>query len=288
MGELNQTPDAIIAQALANAGVPAQNIDISPVVEESAPSGLPTLDGQPKPASKGELPVEAVAEAEATPAVVLPTPGEPTEQPLSKSDIEAAVAKASSSIQGLMDRKINQLQYQMTQTIGALNQFFQTQEDTSMAGLSGEDQVAKRLERLEQGGAKSKIQIATQPELTAQQQVTLTYQRLADIVVAVGIKMDDKRIDWAPDVSVDNFEAGFTRFKASLTKAVTEDQTNLIKKLKEDGGKEITKLRKKVGVDKVAIGGPGGPGLADVSKMTPMQKIEYGFKQQEELSQVSQ
>ena len=67
-----------------------------------------------------------------------------------------------------------------------------------------------------------------------------------------------------------------------------EDQTKVIQELKNDGNRELQKVRKKTGVDKVSQSGPGGAGLLDLSKMTPMEKIEYGFKLQEQLAQTNQ
>ena len=67
-----------------------------------------------------------------------------------------------------------------------------------------------------------------------------------------------------------------------------EDQTKVIQDLKNNGDKIISKVRKKAGVDQVSTKGPGGAGLPDIDKMTPMQKIEYGYKVQEELSQINQ
>ncbi len=272
--------NAIIAQALQAAGVQAKDIELpSETVTELAKT--PSLDGQPKGQVMGELPLE---EPEVEPAKELskPEPGETVVPPLGKADIETAITEATSKFQSIMDRKINQLQFQMQQTVGALNQFFQTQEDTSISGLTPEEQVQKRLERLEKP-AQPKIQI--DPGQPISQQPTQFYQQLTNFVDTVGLKVDDKRIDWAPDAT--DPQAGFNRFLGSIKKALVEDQTKVITELKNTGEKEIGKLRKKTGVDKVSNSGPSGAGTPDVDKMTPMQKIEYGFQVQEQLSQVA-
>lgn len=287
-GKAELSANAIIDQALKNAGVPPRNIEVpSEKVEQTEQAGkaVPTLDGGSKGAVKGESPEEKVEETE-VPGTEAPKPAEAESKPelLSKADTLAAINEASAKFQSMMDGKINQLQFQMKQTVTALNQFFQSQEDSSIAGLPAEEQTQRRLERLEKGVQPSKIQIQTQqpPEQAAVQ----LYQQLANFVDAVGLKIDDKRIDWAPDVS--DSQTGYNRFFASIKKALVEDQTKAIKDLKNDGDKVLTKLRKQTGVDKVSIVGPGGKGLPDIEKMTPMEKIQYGYQVQEELSQVNQ
>ena len=275
-----QSANAIIAKALENAGVPPRNIELPP--EPSVEGTVPSLDGLPKPPVKGQ---QVVEEPSTVPAVEPsePKPGEPIVPPLSKADIEAIFNQGTSNLQSLMDRKINQINYQMQQTVSALNQFFQNQDEASIAGLPENEQVTRRLERLEKGGPQAKIQIQPQP---IDQQATQFYQQLVNFVDTVGLKIDDKRLDWAPDVS--DPKAGFNRFLVSIKTALVEDQTKLIKELKDNGSKALQKVRKVAGVDRVSNSGPGGEGLPDVSKMTPMQKIEYGFQVQEELSQVNQ
>ena len=170
----------------------------------------------------------------------------------------------------------------MQQTIGALNQFFQTQEDSRISGLSPEEQVQKRLDRLETGDKQ--LHIDTKQPIA--EQPAQFYQQLVNFVDTVGLKIDDKRIDWAP--GVDDPQVGFNRFLVSIKTALTEDQTKVIQELRAEGGKELAKVRKKTGVDKVSTIGPSGAGLPDISKLTPMEKIAYGYKVQEELSQVNQ
>ena len=284
MVQPNETANAIIAKALENAGVPPRNIVVPPEVTEVEPIGnLPSLDGLPKGQVKGEE-LEPVAVATPVPGAepAIPVPSEPIVPPLSKADIEAAINESSARIQSLMDRKLNQIDYQMKQTIGAFNQFFQSQEDANIAGLPENEQILKRLERVEKGGQQPKIQI--QPSV--EQQVVPYFQQLVNFVDTVGLKVDDKRLDWAPDT--DNAQVGFKRFLASVKTALVEDQTKVIQELKNVGAKEITKLKKITGVDKISVSGPSGQGTSDTSKMTPLQKIDYGFQVQEQLSQANQ
>ena len=286
MVEPNETANAIIAKALEDAGVPPRSIAVPPVEEAAPAESLPSLDGLPKGQVKGDElePVEVVVPVPGAEPPA-PAPGEPIVPPLSKADIEAAIAETSSKFQGIMDKKINALDFQMRQTIGALNQFFQAQEDTGISGLSPEEQVQKRLERLEKGGQSPKIQIQQTPQTDAV--ATQLYQYLVDMADVAGVKPDDKRLDWGADLQVAQTSEIVNRFKASVKKALVEDQTKAIQELKGDGDKAIAQLRKKTGVDKVSVAGPSGAGLPDLSKMTPMQKIDYGFQQQEVLSQVS-
>jgi len=284
VNEPEQSANAIIAQALQNAGVPPQNIELPPEADPGQAGQVPTLDGQPKGQVMGDnLGVEEPKPGE-EPKPSEAKPGEPIAPPLGKAEIEAAITKATSEFQSLMDRKINQLHYQMQQTIGALNQFFQTQEDASLAGLPEGEQVTKRLERLEKSGQQPRIQI--QPQQPIESQATQFYQQLVGFVDTVGLKVDDKRIDWAPNTS--DPKTGFNRFLLSIKAALVEDQTKLIQELKDNGSKALQKVRKQAGVDKVGNSGPAGAGLPDIDKMTPIQKIEYGYKIQEELAQTNQ
>jgi len=284
MVEPNQTANSIIQQALQQAGVAPRNINLpADTGTELAFPNPYAPEGAPKGQVKGELPAgEETSEAE------LAEPSEPKSaepkagQPLGKAEIEAAINQASSRFQSIMDRKLNQMQAQLTGTVDALNQFFENQENTSLTGLPAEEQVLRRLERLEKGTGQPKIQVQ-QP---IEQQPVQFYQQLANFVDAVGMKIDDKRIDWAPNVS--DPQTGFNRFLGSIKKALVEDQTKVIQELKKNGEKEIQNVRKKAGVDKVSQSGPGGAGLPDLSKMTPMQKIEYGFKLSEEAAQINQ
>lgn len=271
--------NSIIAQALENAGVPPQNISV-PEEPESEQARTPSLDGLPKGEVKGQQKIEETPEPKPKPSE--PESAEPIAPQLSKVEIEAAITEATSKFQSLIDRKIHQLGLSIQQQSTALNQFFSAQEEASIASLTPEEQLNKRLEKLEKGGNQPKIQIANQP---IDQQPAQYVQMLVNFVDAVGLKVDDKRIDWAGDTN--DPVAGSKRFFDSIKKTLVEDQTNAIKELRENGTKEIAKLRKKTGVDRVGNSGPGGQGAQDISKMTPMEKIEYGFQQQEQLSQVA-
>lgn len=276
--EAETTANSVIAQALENAGVRPANIEL-PSGTETEQAATPSLDGSPKGQTRGQ---ELEVEDDSTPATKTPsepTPDESTEQPLTKAEIQSAITEASSKFQSIMDKKINALNAQMQGTITALNQFFQAQENPDISGLSPEDQIQKRLDRLEKP-TTPKIQIQSQP---ISEQPAQFYQQLVGFVDAVGLKVDDKRIDWAPDT--DNAQTGFNRFLVSIKAAIVEDQTKVIQELKKNGDKVLTKVRRKTGVDEVSTTGPSGAGLPDTSKMTAIEKIQYGFDQQEEAAQ---
>uniref|UniRef100_A0A6H1Z812 Uncharacterized protein n=1 Tax=viral metagenome TaxID=1070528 RepID=A0A6H1Z812_9ZZZZ len=277
--EANSSANSIIAEALQKAGVPPRNIELTPEVAKVEPTSktnqLPSLDGLPKGQVMGEEqePEEtAVSEPEPSKAE---SGKEPEPQQLSKAEIDGLINQASSKFQSIMDTKINRLQAQMQGTVNALNQFFQAQEDSSLAGLPENEQITRRLERLEKGGAKPRIEIQ-QP---IEQQPAPFYQYLANFVDATGLRIDDNRIDWAKDTN--DPQVGFNRFLGSIKKALVEDQTKAIQELKNNGDREIQKIRKKTGVDKVSVTGPSGQGLPDIDKLTPFQKLEYAFAQQE-------
>ncbi len=282
--------DSIIAEALKSAGVPESDITIPPEIVQGEPAqGVPNLDGTPKGQTKGETPLEKLENEEPvdeTPKPSEPKSGESPEQPLSKSDIETIITQATSKLQSLVDRKISGITTSMQQTNAALNQFFQTQEDSAIAGLPENEQLARRLERLEKGGTQAKIQVETtqpQPDAVAQQ----LYQYLIDMTDIAGLKKEDKRLDWAGDLAVGQTTEIVSRFKTSVKSALAEDQEKSIKDLKSDSDKVIAGVRKKTGVDKVSTSGPSGNGLPDLSKLTPMQKIELGIKIQEEQTQIN-
>jgi len=271
--------NSIIAKALESVGVQPKDINIpsEPVTPAIISPGTP--DGLPLPPVKGQ---ESVVEEPQTPAVkpAEAAPGEPKAPvTVNKAEIEEAISKATGNLQSIMDRKLNLINAQLTNTVGALNQFFAAQEETSITGLPADEQVTRRLDRLEKPAAP-KIHIAQPaPEQPGQDPTA----QLKEILAATGIAETDKRIDWAPEATT--FQAGFTRFMASVKLMLLEDQTTAIQELKKNGTKEIAKLRKKTGVDEVSTSGPAGAGVGDTSKLTAMQKIELGYQQQEAAKQ---
>lgn len=290
MGDVNSpvqtNVNTVIQEALAKAGIPPRNIPAEPLpeanIKEVKPSiePLPSLDGKPKGFTKGD---EQFEDLEQKPVVAKKpedngTKPQVEQEPLStsKADIETAINQASSKFQSIMDKRINTLQAQVQAMVTGLNQFFQTQEDTSISNLPKEEQLEHRLARLEKGGAQPKIQIPQQP---IDQQPVQFYQMLTGLVDAIGLKIDDKRIDWAQDVNDPN--TGFNRFLGSIKKALVEDQTSAIQSLKAEGDKEIQRVRKKSGIDKVSTHGAGGSGSPDIDKMSPIQKIQYALEEQE-------
>ena len=282
--ESNQTANSIIAQALQAAGVSSQNIELPAEAGKEPTHPNPyTPEGAPKGEVKGELSVEDKTSETEPAKPPEPKSDEPKAgQPLSKAEIEEAINQASYKFQSIMDRKLNGMQAQLTGTINALNQFFETQDTASLSNLPAEEQVLRRLERLEKGTGQPKIQV----QQSIEQQPTQFYQQLVNFVDAVGLRVDDKRIDWAVDVS--DPQMGFKRFLGSIKSALVEDQTKVVQELKDNGDKEIQKIRKKTGVDQVSQSGPSGQGLPDLSKMTPMEKIELGFRLNEEAAQINQ
>jgi len=282
--QVEASVNSIVAEALAKAGVTPSNIELPPESAQSEPAsqerGRPKLDGTFKGEVKGQ---ELEPTEEVTPESKAEKPsesesGKKVEQSLAKTDIEALINQASAKFQSIMDRKINQLQSQVQQTVGALNQLLQSQEDSSFAGLPAEEQVLKRIERLEKGGGK-KLQVQPVTAIPIAEQPVQFYQHLADFVDTVGLKIDDKRIDWAADT--DDPNVGFNRFLGSIKKSLVEDQTKVIQELKNSGDREIQKIRKKTGTDKVSTSGAGGAGLPNIDKMTPFEKLTYAFQQNE-------
>lgn len=280
-----QSANAIIAQALADAGVPPRNIQLPAESPQGTPkesesgstlkSAHKDSNGTPKGEVSGHDTDTAESEDSVQSVSTKPPAAKsavPVAPQLGKSEIEQLLNQTSAKFQSIIDRKINAIQAQLTGTITALNQFFQAQDATSISGLPESEQVLKRLERLEKGNRMPQIQVQ-QP---IESQSTQFYQQLVNFVDAVGLHVDDKRIDWAPDVS--DPKTGFNRFLASIKTALVEDQTKVIQELKASTDKELTKIRKKTGIDRVSTSGPSGAGNPDISKMTPAQKIEYGLQ----------
>jgi hypothetical protein len=280
-----ETVNSIIAEALKTAGVAPRNIQLEsePVQPESTKEtlGKRSPDGSPKSPSMSQSRDEVEEPKEST------TPKSETDESesakseekaaaaITKAEIAAMIDQASSRFQSIMDRKINQITAQMNGTVNALNQFFQSQDEASISNLPEDVQIKKRLEKLEKGGQLPRIQVQ-QP---IEEQPTQFYSQLLSFVDAVGLRADDKRIDWAATET--DPKVGFNKFLSSIKVALTEDSVKAIQSVRETGEKEITKIRKKSGVDKVSTTGPSGKGLPDIDKMTPMQKLEYAFQQNE-------
>jgi hypothetical protein len=281
-GDTDSVVNSVMAEALKAAGVPPREIKLEEPTPP-APSDNQTLprktnmDGSLKGQIKGQLPDEADNIAPTEEEKLTEELNDQTKaQTLSKEEVAQLINQASINFQSIMDRKINALNNQMNQTVNALNQFFQTQDSASLNGLPPEEQVLKRLERLEKGGQMPAIQLQ-QP---IQEQSSQFIQYLANIVDAVGLRIDDRRIDWAADVSDPNI--GYTRFTASIKRALVEDQTKAIQEVKNNGEREISKIRKKTGVDKTSTGGASGAGLPNIDKMSPFDKLTYAFQQEEQ------
>jgi len=280
VGEANQSANSIIAQALRAAGVREQNIELPPDEGKLEPQNPYVLEGAPKGEVIGEPGDSSNVEPEDESTE--PEPSKPksekpsSEKPLSKAEIEASINQATARFQSIMDKKLNLIQNQVTGVVTGLNKFFENQETVSLLGLPAEEQVLRRLERLEPGGKASKIEIPSIAEPAQPDQTQMMYQFLANLVDAVGLRIDDKRLDWSEP----------TKFITTLKSSLAEDYTKAINELKNNGNKELQKIRKKTGVDKVSQSGPGGAGLPDIDKMTPMEKLEYGFKQAEEAAQL--
>jgi len=286
-GNADQVANSIISEALKNAGVPAREINLTPeppvvpVVKTVEPVNerKTKLDGSLKGQVKGELMEEQEPDKDdvTDPDKVPPTEPKPAEQH-SKEDIAALIDQASVKFQSIMDRKIFALNTQTQQIASALNQFFESQDNASFNGLPPEEQVLQRIKRLEEGGQRPKIQL--QQPVAVNPVAQSTYQLFANLVDSVGLKIDDKRIDWSPELPASEMQTINNRFAASLKKALVEDQTKIITELKNSGEKEIGKIRKKSGVDRLSTSGAGGAGLPNVDGMTPFQKLEYASAQE--------
>ncbi len=273
----NAGVNSVIAEALSKAGVTELGQPKPPEPAEGAPvEPIPNLDGTLKGETKGEpgSPIEPVSE---TP-VVEPVPAEPVSGdkvvPLGKEDLVAFLDEASSKFQSIMDRKINSIAAQMQTQSSALTEFFRSQDEASLASLSPEEQTLKRLERLE----KSPVPAAQPPHDNG---TSPDYNSIcASVLQTVGLKPSDERLDWAKEAGITP-EIGFTRFLGSVQKAFVEDQTTVLKTLKDTGDKAIAAVRKKAGVDEVPNKPPGGNALPDIDKLTPLQKLEYAYSQAE-------
>jgi len=289
MSTQESSTNTVIAEALAKAGVSSRNIELpkepvngngSAQARKNNLNSDPYGEGQPKGIVQGEQSVETKKTEGEPKTSEAGTPKAKSEQAaLSKAEIESAINQASSRFQSIMDRRINQLQAQLQGTVLALNQFFQSQESQSMAGLPKEEQLERRLAAVEKGGTGAFPRIPVQMQQPIESQAVNFFQQLVDTIDVAGLKVDDPRIDWARDTS--DPETGRARFLKSIKTALVEDQTKAIESLKAEGNKEIQKVRKKSGIDKVSTHGASGSGNPDFEKMTPFQKLTYAFEHQE-------
>ena len=250
----------IVEKALREAGVPPENINLTPD-EVTPPIAFPPRPGvvyQPPPKAE-----EGVGgKKEATPTKV----EEPTEKPLTKAEIVQILDEHSRRIQSITDRRVAQLQGQLGT---ALQQLQQAQEARALENMSPEDQLKVRLDRLEKQFG--------QP---APQQQLLSYEDVVGYVQSFGLKQDDPRLDWAAEE--DNPNAGLKRLQTSIAKAVKEDNEKAVKASKDEAQKAIAKLRKDLGVDKVPTSGASGAGMPNLDKLSPLDKIDLGFKLKKE------
>jgi len=267
--------DAIVAQALKEAGVPSRNIP--PVAEKATLPPVPRVDGKLKGATKGAdnlvEPPEEQAHEETSPSEVAPPEPTDKEQLLSKKDIESILDMATRKFQSIVDSRTARLNSQVQAT---LNQFVQGQNEAYISTLPEEEQLKLRNQQLQDRVDKLE-QTGLQPAAPIAQQSVPFIQYLANIVDAVGLRIDDKRIDWAP--SETTMEAGMSKFISSVKKALGEDRKTEAEKLKNEHEQSIKKLRKTLGVDRVASSSPGGAGSPNLEKMTPVEKMEYAYRQ---------
>jgi hypothetical protein len=269
----------IVAQALKEAGVPARNIEL-PADKGDGNKPLAPTTGEPKGDAQG---ADLETQQRATPQAVSSKP-ESTEtegKPLTMADIEKALDGATRKFQSITDKRIAQLQNQFQSVSNSLNTMVQSKEDAELASLPEDEQLKRRVEKLEKGGRPP-----TPIPAPAAEQVTAVYQRLADMVDLAGLKIDDPRIDWAPDVPAGDFATGYARFKTSIKAALAEDTKKAIEGVKTEGNKELTKLRKQLGVDKVSTSGTSGKGTPDIDKLTPAEKIKLGFELERQQAQI--
>ena len=250
---------AIVEKALREAGVPPENINLTPD-EVTPPTAFPPRPGvvyQPPKAEEG-----VGGKKEATPAEV----EEPTEKPLTKAEIVQILDEHSRRFQSITDRRVAQLQGQLGT---ALQQLQQAQEARALENMSPEDQLKVRLDRLERQFG--------QP---APQQQLISYEDVVGYVQSFGLKQGDPRLDWAAEE--DNPNAGLKRLQTSIAKAVKEDNEKAVKASKDEAQKAIAKLRKDLGVDKVPTSGASGAGIPNLDKLSPMEKIDLGFRLKKE------
>ncbi len=286
----NTTADSIVSQALKDAGVPEANINLTPTPSQTVAADkavVPRLDGELKGPTKD---TEFSAEIDKIFAAKEPVgpDGKPPEGAdgdkvvaLGKEEMSQMLTETLGKFQSLVDRKINQLQQQQTATVNALNSLISTQEQAVLEGLPEDVQLKRRLEKLEKGEGSQVV--TTQP---VSQQLPQFYNYLVSFVTAVGLDPADKRIDWAPDE--DDPNTGLNKFLTSIKNAVSEDKQKEIGDLKAEATKAVTKLAKRLGVDKIPTSPPSGDGLPDMSKLSPMEKIELGLKIVAEQKQISQ
>ena len=251
---------AIVEKALREAGVPPENINLTPD-EVTPPITFPPRPGVVYQPPKAEEGVEG--KKEATPTKV----EEPTEKPLTKAEIVQILDEHSRRFQSITDRRVAQLQGQLGT---ALQQLQQAQEARALEGMPIEDQLKVRMDRMEKQ--------FRQP--APQQQPVISYEDVVEYVQSLGLKPDDPRLDWAAEEA--NPNAGLKRLQTSIAKAVEEDNEKAVKASKNEAQKAIAKLRKDLGVDKVPTSGASGAGMPNLDKLSPLEKIDLGFRMKKE------
>lgn len=263
----------LVAQALKEAGVPERSIELPP--ETQTKDGLPPINTTPKAVVGEELEDEKTPSTESSKS----KSPESESKPLTKADLEALLEQSSRKFQSITDKSIARMQQQVQAVSNTLSSFVQSKEDAEFNSLPEDEQLKRRLERLEKGKQVN-------PAQPISQQPVQFIDHLVKFVDVVGLKVDDSRIDWGKDET--DFNAGYQKFLTSVKAALMEDTKKAIEGVRLENSKELTKLRKKLGIDKVSVSGSSGKGTPNVDALTPGEKIKYGFELERQQSQLQQ
>lgn len=295
---VDPTVNSIVQAALAKAGVPSTNIGkddntgVSKVAQEGENAVLPNdrrLDGKLKGSTKDtgltdeseELDPNAKPAKNESQSSPNKDKGDKEEKTPSTKEILDAFDKGLSRIQSVYDRRMNQIQQSINGISTIVTSITQKQEESDIASLPADQQLLRRIERLEKGKAPGQPQSNVNPQQSIDTQVPQFYQFLVNVADGLGIKIDDSRIDWAPDAA--DFKTGMGRFMSSLKAIQSEEFRKQASDLKKEADTEIQKVKNKVGYNRVATSGASGAGRPNLSNVSPMQKIRAGLLIDEEL-----
>lgn len=292
--KVDQALNDVVNNALKAAGINLADVQqppqgtppVAPATTTTPPTtpATPTQDVSQKAKKNLTHRVPEAPAPTATPASSEKTPEgdkapEDGKVSLSKADIDAMLTDVSRRFQSTIDRRLAQVEAKTTAVMNSLTQMSAKQEEIELAALPEEERLKKEVQILKERVNNPKPQpspgqtlgdAASQPNVMTQIAVAL------DIL---GIKVDDKRLDWALDTN--DYATGMARLQTSIRNIVNADKQDVAKRAKEALDVELAKVRKELKLDKVNHSGPSGSDNVDTSKLSPLEKISYGLRQRE-------
>jgi len=245
MGEdsnISKVSSEAITSALKDIGVSDEDIQRTVSAYESSGNG--DVNNQPVVPPSDEPPQAPTA---------------PVDGPITKAELEKILASHSETIAGtvtkraqsILDSNLRRISNEVNQRIGNLER---EREESELGRLPADEQLRKRIERIEKGGVPRTPSTGITP-------TGFTPEQILSHVKSLGIKSDDSRLDWGTDEA--DFNKGYGRLLNSIQKIHKEDTDKMVAQAKATIEAET---RKKLGGGLPARTGSGNPNRDAVRK----------------------